>query len=404
VERRTGGAGVESEVGVLRRVLVHRPGRELERLTPTNRRELLFDDVPWPQRAREEHDAFVVSLRARHVEVLYLRDLLADVLALDQPRSELIAAAVDPARLEHRLVALTTNWLHGLAPEELADVLIGGLTVGELCDGGRSLLESTAGGAAFVVTPLPNHMFTRDSSAWIGRRAYVGAMALNARRRETTHLAAVYRHHPLFQAQGVPVVGSAALEGGDVLVLGPHRVLIGIGPRTGPAAVERLAFDLTDRDPAAELLVAVLPSRRATIHLDTVLTMLDRDAFTVYPEVTRAMKVFRLRRGRDGLRIEAEVDLVSALARSVSTGALRLVETGGDEHGRDREQWDDANNLLALAPGVLIGYDRASATNERLDAAGFDVITIPGSELCRGRGGARCLSCPIERAPLDSGV
>ncbi|HEY2320357.1 MAG TPA: arginine deiminase [Solirubrobacteraceae bacterium] len=394
------GGGVESEVGVLRRVLVHRPGRELARLTPRNKDELLFDEVPWLERAQEEHDAFVAVLASRDVEVQDLRDLLVDVLAIDSVRADLISAAVCPARLERAVSEPLVQWLGDAEPPDLADALIGGVTLSELPFAPRCLLGRIADPGELVISPLPNQLFIRDSSAWIGGRAHIGEMALTARRREAAHIEAVYRHHPRFRHGPAPSVMPAPLEGGDVLMLAPGRVLVGIGERTSPAAVERLALDLTERDAGAEVLVMTLPVQRATMHLDTVLTMVDRDAFTLYPEVVRTTSVFRLRRLGSGLHIEAAGDLRRALATALGLPDVRLLPTGGDDHARDREQWDDANNVLAVAPGVVVAYDRNVATNGRLRAAGVEVLTIPGSELGRGRGGPRCLSCPLQRAPL----
>jgi arginine deiminase len=393
--------GVDSEVGVLRRVLIHRPGLELARLTPRNKKALLFDEVPWLERAQEEHDAFTGVLASRGVELLDLRDLLVDVLSLDAVRARLIGAAVDDSRLERAVSEPLVEWLGAADPPALAEALLGGVTVGELPFTPRSLLGQLAERTEFVIPPLPNHLFTRDSSAWIGGRVHVSEMALPARRREVAHVDAVYRHHPRFRHGPAPVSVPAPLEGGDVLVLAPGRVLVGVGERTSPAAVERLALELTERAAGAEVLVAAIPAQRATMHLDTVLTMVDRDAFTVYPEVAETSSLFRVRRIGDRLRIDSAGDLRGALAAALGLPDVRLVPTGGDPHRRDREQWDDANNVLALAPGVVVSYDRNVATNQRLAEAGVEVLTVPGSELGHGRGGARCLSCPLERAPLS---
>lgn len=392
----TSQARVDSEVGTLRRVLVHRPGMELSRLTPDNRHDLLFDELPWCERAQEEHDALVAVLNAAGVEVLYLRDLLVDVLRMPGVRAELVGAAVQPARLG-TAVATVRAVLDELPADRLADVLIGGLTLAEAPVSG-SLLAAVGGPSEFAIPPLPNQMFARDSSAWIGARAHLGTMARECRVREVVHLRAVYRHHPRFGGQQPPYLDPAALEGGDILVVGRGRVVVGVGPRTSIAAVERLVTELGAADLTAEVLVAVLPRARSTIHLDTVLTMLDRDAFTCYPAVTQSMPVFRVRPRLGAVRIDPEPDLRTGLARLLGTDRLRLVATGGDELGLRREQWDDANNVLALAPGVVVAYDRNVATNERLAAAGIEVLTVPGSELGRGRGGPRCLSCPLDRA------
>ncbi len=396
--------GIASEIGPLRQVLVHRPGQELARLTPDNKEALLFDEVPWLEGAQEEHDRFVDLLRGQGVEVLYLLDLLADVLELDDVRARLVAAALDEPALGGELTRAVRSYLDRLAPAPLAQTLVGGLTVEELSSPAHGLVAGLSEPTAFVIEPLPNHMFTRDASAWIGTRAYLGRMASAARGREALHLEAIYTRHPHFADRPEPFRDLAPLEGGDLLVVGSNRVLIGAGQRTRLSAVERLTRSLLAEVPSAEVALAVIPPLRRTMHLDTIVTMLDHDAFTVYPPAVAELTTYRLRLRGGELCAEPEPDLVHTLRRLTGHEQLRVIETGGDDLRRAREQWDDANNVLALRPGVVVGYDRNIATNQRLTDAGIEVLTFPGSELGRGRGGARCLSCPLSRRPLIASV
>lgn len=396
-----GEAGVTSEIGPLARVLLHRPGRELARLTRENKHALLFDEVPWLEGAQAEHDRFAGLLRREGVEVLYLHDLLTDVLGLEDVRSRLVAAALHEPILGRRLAGIVRAWLLELPPAALAQTLVAGITFAELPVTAATVVTSLSEPTAFLVTPLPNQMFTRDSSAWIGTQAHLGRMAAAPRAREALHLEAIYTHHPRFSGHPAPLRDPAPLEGGDILVLAPHRVLIGVGARTHPGAAERLAHALLSDHPYAEVALAQLPPGRATLHLDTVVTMLDHDAFTIYPPALRALSTYRVRRDGDGLRAEPEPDLLHTLRRLSGRDELRVIETGGDTLAQDREQWDDANNVLALRPGTVAAYDRNVATNERLAAAGIRVLSFPGSELGRGRGGPHCLSCPLGRRPLS---
>ena len=396
--------GVDSEVGTLRSVILHRPGAELTRLTPRNNDALLFDGLPWVARAQEEHDAFAALLRSRGVEVLLLSDLLIEALASGAARIQGIAAAVDDRRLGLPLAQELSAHLRGLPPPELAYLLMAGMTFTELpftADAGTSLVRRMHFHDDFVIEPLPNLMFTRDSSFWIGPRVAMTSLALPARIRETSLTDLIYAHHPRFLGvRRAYESHTAPVEGGDVLLLAPGVVAVGVGERTTPAGAEALARSLFDDDLAHTVLAVPIAQERATMHLDTVCTMVDIDAAVMYPAITDSLSAFTLTRTPDGIRISDAAQFVKAAAVAMGIDRLRVIDTGLDPVTAEREQWDDGNNTLALAPGVVVAYERNTETNARLADAGIEVLPIAAAELGTGRGGPRGMSCPAARDPL----
>lgn len=390
---------VDSEVGPLRTVLLHRPGNELKRLTPRNNDTLLFDSIPWVARAQEEHDQFAEVLRSRGVEVLLLADLLTTALADERAHAAGVDTAIDPRRLGTDLADVLRSHLAGVDAPTLADVLMAGMTFEELPGAnGRSLVRRMNHPHDFAVDPLPNLLFTRDSSAWIADRVAVASLAMPARSRETALLDLIYAYHPRFSSAG-RAYGShhAPVEGGDVLLLAPGVVAVGVGERTTAAGVESLARSLFADNIVHTVLAVPIAQTRATMHLDTVCTMVDTDAVVMYPLARDELQAYTVRPDDGGLRVEGPEPFLTAAAAAMGIERLRVIDTGLDPVTAEREQWDDGNNTLALAPGVVVGYERNIETNERLRHAGIEVLAIAGSELGSGRGGPRCMSCPITR-------
>jgi arginine deiminase len=396
-----GRLGADSEVGRLRTVLLHRPGAELQRLTPRNNDKLLFDGIPWVGRAQEEHDAFAQTLHDHGVEVLYLADLLSQTLRVPAARDECVAAVLDDPRHGDTLRAVLRSHLDDLHPDDLASALIGGLAHEEL-QAGRGLTYALMARHDFVIDPLPNLLFTRDSSVWISDHVAIASLAMPARRRETTLTSAIFTHHPRFA--GTPHVydaGLESLEGGDVLLLAPGVLAVGTGERTTPAGVERLAGRAFDEGLARTVLAVPIAQERATMHLDTVCTMVDVDAVVMYPNVADALVAIALTPGDEGVEVAEPQPFLVAAAKAMGIDTLRIIDTGLDPVTAEREQWDDGNNTLAIGPRLAVAYERNVETNARLEQAGIEVLRISGSELGSGRGGPRCMSCPISRDSLD---
>lgn len=405
---------VDSEVSRLHTVLLHRPSAELARLTPRNNDSLLFDGIPWVSRAQEEHDAFAEALRSRGVEVLYLSELLAETLTLPEARAELTAGVLSARRLGDALRANVAGYLADQGPDRLGEILVAGLAHEEIKPGGSGPGGSGPGGGGlvyammdrhdFVIDPLPNLLFTRDSSVWVGDRVAVTSLAMRARRRETTLTHAIYRHHPRFA--GTELLFDPSLEhveGGDVLVLAPAVLAIGVGERTTSAGAERLAQRVIAAGLAHTVLAVPIAQERATMHLDTVCTMVDVDAVVMYPNLADSLQAWTIT-GSDGeLLVRPPRPFLEAAAEAMGIDRLRVIDTGLDPVTAEREQWDDGNNTLAIAPRLCVAYERNVETNAQLERASIEVVRISGSELGSGRGGPRCMSCPIQRDPLRAG-
>lgn len=393
---------VRSEVGDLRSVLLHRPGPELKRLTPRNSDQLLFDAIPWVDRAQTEHDEFAEVLRGRGIEVLLLRDLLTETLRDPDARLRAAQDAVRETGVGTDVADTVRSHLSGLDEASLVHVLTAGMTFEELpAAEGRSLVRRMHAPHEFAIGPLPNLLFTRDSSMWLGDRPAVTELAMPARRRETALTALVHAYHPRFAGMPRAFGGRPApVEGGDVLVLAAGVFAVGVGERTSPAGAEMFARALFADGLAHTVLAVPIEQTRASMHLDTVCTMVDRDAVLMYPAVRDSLRAFTLHPLEGGLSVTGPAPFLQAAAEAMGIDRLRAVATGLDPVTAEREQWEDGNNTLALAPGVVIGYERNAETNGRLREAGLEVLAVRGSELGSGRGGPRCMSCPLSREPL----